>query len=875
MSVRSPPPTARSFSSPTVNGRMSAAQARYTPSVISGRSGNNTKSGLAPANLNPDDLFTKHTVSEVRGVQQRLRADAEAKQEELRLMVGERYRDLLQASSSIISIAKSSQQVYDALEEIRVAIQTQDGLPLPPRTAAIEGSRDSHLVTLQTLSAHMKLLLDAPEYLWRLIERKKYMHASWLFLLSRVAHQGLVSQDEMDMDDQSWSSEGIDVLAEFPLVQRQWDVISPFRAQIIHKATLSLREITMSTEEICGTLVTLHLLDSQPLHETLSALLQQRSRTLQSVLSWQPDPGTPKSDHASSSNLANGHAADPIQSLSMREIIQVMKKALGAVSQTISSARTIFQGEGSEPSLIVQLLSSMQEDTSRMVSEGKPLPKGLTISTQSLLSQLTSSANVQLLPHTLRSYKPYIDLGSYSTSLSRSDFTRRLREWFDASSTSIERSATHWFSSLRSVKEVWTLRNSVRRHIATSGLDKEEKRHLTSSLDKLCQGRILAVWQETLSDTQVTFKKALHENVHAAQQKDLAKDNSSPMDFLFQPPSIPILSQTVKSFVDTPFQKYQQSLKRQLVGRSNQIDVVLSTLEQCARTLQQDFLQLRTNADETTKPFVEDLINTYQPAATTLSENVINILQETTDNAITESECLHIVLMSRLVDNLASSSYFIEKVGCSKNASEDFNVKLNTMGKLLIAKWQDLVVTQVVTAAKKSVIRSQQTQEGPSVQMFQALSSLSQHIRELGIVYHPIGQHSIVRNLLRSFITAWSDEIWAEDFSGSLPDITFLRYTSDRYGESWSDISSKLLAKEKQAASDQSKLADSESSASDYLARAQTLFAVLLPEPLEPAFHAPLLRFGTPAGSQTHHAAIQLAKPTPRFGMLLVGNVEA
>ena len=56
----------------------------------------------------------------------------------------------------------------------------------------------------------MKLLLDAPEYLWRLIERKKYMHASWLFLLSRVAHRGLVSQDEMD--DQSWRSEGIDVL---------------------------------------------------------------------------------------------------------------------------------------------------------------------------------------------------------------------------------------------------------------------------------------------------------------------------------------------------------------------------------------------------------------------------------------------------------------------------------------------------------------------------------------------------------------------------------------------------------------------------------------------------------------------------------------
>lgn len=72
------------------------------------------------------------------------------------------------------------------------------------------------------------------------------------------------------------------------------------------------------------------------------------------------------------------------------------------------------------------------------------------------------------------------------------------------------------------------------------------------------------------------------------------------MDFLFQPPSIPILTQTVKSFADTPFQKYQLSLKRQLVGRSAHLDAVVSTLEQCAHTIQQDFLHLKSNGDDKT-----------------------------------------------------------------------------------------------------------------------------------------------------------------------------------------------------------------------------------------------------------------------------------
>ena len=68
---------------------------------------------------------------------------------------------------------------------------------------------DAHLHTLQLLSAHIKLLLDAPEHLWRLIERKKYFAAAWLFLLARVVHRALVREDEQDV---TWSSQGVHVL---------------------------------------------------------------------------------------------------------------------------------------------------------------------------------------------------------------------------------------------------------------------------------------------------------------------------------------------------------------------------------------------------------------------------------------------------------------------------------------------------------------------------------------------------------------------------------------------------------------------------------------------------------------------------------------
>lgn len=57
----------------------------------------------------------------------------------------------------------------------------------------------------------MKLLLDAPEHLWRLIERKKYYPAAWLFLLARVVHRALVRDDD-DQEEGTWSCQGVEVL---------------------------------------------------------------------------------------------------------------------------------------------------------------------------------------------------------------------------------------------------------------------------------------------------------------------------------------------------------------------------------------------------------------------------------------------------------------------------------------------------------------------------------------------------------------------------------------------------------------------------------------------------------------------------------------
>jgi hypothetical protein len=117
---------------------------------------------------------------------------------------------------------------------------------------------------LQSVAAHVKLLLDTPEHIWRLLEKKKYLHAGWLFLLARIVYQELVRDGAEDEDD--WTAHSINMVVrglvygrtaanthdmyqeQFPLVQRQWDAVAPLRAQITYKATLSLRDSNASLE---------------------------------------------------------------------------------------------------------------------------------------------------------------------------------------------------------------------------------------------------------------------------------------------------------------------------------------------------------------------------------------------------------------------------------------------------------------------------------------------------------------------------------------------------------------------------------------------------------------------------------------------------
>ncbi|KII94092.1 hypothetical protein PLICRDRAFT_415757 [Plicaturopsis crispa FD-325 SS-3] len=866
---------------------------------LSANTGAKSHNPNAGTDLDPEELFTKYPISEVRSIQQRLRADAEDKQEELRLMVGERYRDLLQASTSIISIARSSKRVMEALEETKDAIVSQEQSS-EPRRSYLAGKDDAQLQTLQLLSAHMKLLLDAPEHLWRLIERKSYFEAAWLFLLARVVHRALVRDDEQD--EESWSSRGIDVLEQFPLIQRQWEAVSQFRSQVIHKATASLREYNSSAENTCAILLTLHLLDSKPLMETFSTLLVQRTKTLQTLLS----KSLPTSEAIPSISIGNGHPLGKVtqtdttrsRKIRVREVRQATQAVLEAISNTLRTARLIFQrGAGVRRSLIEHALEYMQAESANSGESPEALPAELALSTQALLASLPSSTYFLMLPAAIRTYKPYVDLSSSSSSVAQGPVASRIQEWTHKATTELRASVDRWLTCIQGAKEVWRIRSWTRKWLHSApGLDGAEKLQFTSVLDDAFQRRVVDIWKLALTNAQNTFKEHLLSKASSFTSAPSSAPDSSPIEFLFDCPALPALSHTGGGSLldDTSLQRYKSVLRHRINGRTPFLDDVLSGLEGCAQALQEDFSPEVIGSDEDAQALARQLTESFQPDAESLCTGVIDALTAASEvhSRDPTSSMSSLVFIGQAADELSTSSPFISNIGCSEDAVQSFRHRTREVHDQILESWLKQTVGQVNHEYSRALQSSRQSSSpeppsDPSAPLTQSLFSLSSAIQQLIPTSGHPRREGIVKDALGRFLGHLLDAL---DTDNPLirGDLLFLRKILSFWGPQWSKLVARIDQKIAQKVVSNGNHGEySEPSASiEHIARVQTLLATLLPPfPSTPVAtpsvgkedkFAALLPYSVPrVDQQQTHPVMELAKPSARFGLLLVGGSTA
>ncbi|KAI6047937.1 hypothetical protein EDC04DRAFT_2886730 [Pisolithus marmoratus] len=718
------------------------------------------------ASIDPDQLFTKYTIAELN---LRNSADAEAKQEELRVMVGERYRELLQSSTVIISLASSAKRVHDALDEIRDAIQSQQHPPVRNRVSNI-AKEDSHLHTLQILCAHIKLLLDAPEQLWRLIEREKYFQAAWLFLLARVVHRALIRDDAQD--EESWHNQGVDVLDQFPLIQRQWESVSHFRTQIIHRATLSLRATEKSYEDVCATLLTLHILESRPLTDTLSIYLSQRTKTLNALLSKGSEiSGKPVHNGQPAEAHTNGksthfHTSD--------EVKRSMQSLLAVVSDTLNISRKIFATSSSTKPLATRVLEYTQEDPPS--TPVQTLPVGFLVNTQAILAMLPSSTYLSLLPPNIRSYKPFVDLSS-SSHLFTETLEEKLGNWFTQSIANLRDALQSAFSSLQNVVEVWRVRTTLQKWISRCGLNRDERSILSRLVDEATKERIMGIWKSALTHAERTFV----EKLKAVRLEEV--EEFLPLRSMYCPLPVPAHPPpgSGPSAFEAPFQVLKARLARQLQGRTPRLQELLSLLEDTADCRYRGtFPGSLARRNKTVK--------TYRPEAEKLCAKIIDTLTESINRLVNnldlDSEVKCLVFHGRLALELSTSS-FASSIGCGHSAQNDFRQETTahvhtSYGTLEGSRdfQRNCQIYRRNNSITSLALRLQGMQAARHSCCWNVFTTLSSSLHALGLIHHPLPFSRVAFETITKFsalfVDAVDDGIFL-DHDQTLVDLYFLR----------------------------------------------------------------------------------------------------
>ncbi|XP_052357636.1 conserved oligomeric Golgi complex subunit 1-like, partial [Oncorhynchus keta] len=92
----------------------------------------------------PTVLFERYNTEEIRGIERNVRGEIEHKKEELRQMVGERYRDLIDAADTIGEMRQCSESVVTSIQDMhRYCHKLKQGKSVPQSNSKEEVQRQS------------------------------------------------------------------------------------------------------------------------------------------------------------------------------------------------------------------------------------------------------------------------------------------------------------------------------------------------------------------------------------------------------------------------------------------------------------------------------------------------------------------------------------------------------------------------------------------------------------------------------------------------------------------------------------------------------------------------------------------------------------
>lgn len=189
-----------------------------------------------------DMLFEQYGVKQIQEIEQNIRADIEKKKEDLRQMVGERYRDLIEAADTIAKMKETSENVKMYVASLTDQCQNLQQACRSSASKAPLAARSEHWAFAHhyAVLAQVKLLVDLPSKIWSEVEHGGWVRASCLLLLAQ--------QTRAQLDLGSGQAHRTALSPWRTLVARQGDSLTSFQHTILQSCWNNLLSLELTAQ---------------------------------------------------------------------------------------------------------------------------------------------------------------------------------------------------------------------------------------------------------------------------------------------------------------------------------------------------------------------------------------------------------------------------------------------------------------------------------------------------------------------------------------------------------------------------------------------------------------------------------------------------
>uniref|UniRef100_H2Z1D8 Conserved oligomeric Golgi complex subunit 1 n=1 Tax=Ciona savignyi TaxID=51511 RepID=H2Z1D8_CIOSA len=217
-------------------------------------------------------VFERNNVEEIRELEKKTRHEIELKKEELRQMVGERYRDLLEAADKITGMKKYSEIVTSTIKDIQ-EYKSKRTLSVPKlRASQLSVKNENRFLEL---AAETKVLMEMPEEIWLQVEAGNMITASFLYLQSLQVLKNLSLEG-----NHSYSP----ILQWIPMLGQQAQAVGNLRSAILKQCNTRIADHALDLQSISEALCSIVLLEDVSIRCVLTKLLEARRYAIREIL---------------------------------------------------------------------------------------------------------------------------------------------------------------------------------------------------------------------------------------------------------------------------------------------------------------------------------------------------------------------------------------------------------------------------------------------------------------------------------------------------------------------------------------------------------------------------------------------------------------